>query len=378
MSPAASVIRPPFPSAGSRLLALMTAVASISGCSDSGTEPSPPTAVDLLVLNSTGQTLAAFAVSSSLAAAGAPTDLGAGFDGSSLDVSPAFAVSTVSSFGGSRVVFVDLEAGGVTTATFPAPEAAEANPSAATFDPSGTVWVGGRGSDAVYRVRPGDPVAERVAGDVGRFIERVVPAGDRLYVVDANIDDDGGTYAPLGPGRVVVLSRSGAQERVIDLPAGAVNPTDALALGGRLYVMAAGSFDPGTFLPAGDGSLVVIDLESGAIVSALPLEANGVELELGADGSLYLTVTGDFVTLDLLRFDPARGAFERGPGDPIVVRGDDALRVDCWVATALADGRIACVTFSFAEAGRLVLTGPEGGFIAEMASGFGSTDVSLR
>ncbi len=276
------------------------------------------------------------------------------------------------------MVFVDLATGGVTTAAFPAPGAAEANPSAATFDVSGNAWVGGRGSDAVYRVRPGDPVAETIAGGVGRFVERVVPAGDRLYVVDANIDDDGGTYAPLGPGRVVVLSRAGVQERVIDLPARAVNPTDAVAMQGRLYVMAAGSFDPDTFLPAGDGYLVVIDLESGATVSALALEANGVELELGGDGFLYLTATSDFETLDVLRFDPVLGDFGRGPGNPVVVRGADGLRVDCWVAVGLSDGRIACLTFSFAEAGRLVLAGPNGDFISETVSGFGSTDVSLR
>lgn len=378
MRVATSIVHRAIPGSALRVLALAASVAAVAGCSDASTEPGSPDAVDLLVLNSTGQTLAAFTVNEGIRAAGVPTDLGAGFDGSAFDVSPGFAVSTVSSFGGSRVVFVDLGAGSVTTATFPAPEADQANPSAATFDATGAAWVGGRGSDAVYRARPGDPVAERIAEGVGRFIERVLPVGDRLYVVDANIDDEGGTYAPVGPGRVVVLSRSGEQERVIDLPAGAVNPTDAVAVGGRLYVLAAGSFDPGTFLPTGDGSLVVIDLESGAVVSTLALEANGVELEVGGDDRLYLTVTSNFEQLDLLRFDPIGGAFGRGPGDPLVVRGEGDDAVDCWVATGLPDGRIVCATFSFAEAGRLVLSGPDGGFLGETASGFGSTDVALR
>ncbi|MCL7972314.1 MAG: hypothetical protein M8866_09560 [marine benthic group bacterium] len=354
------------------------AVLAVCACADSATEPPPPAATDLLVLNSTGQTLAGFSVGEGLSESGAPVDLGAGFDGSAFDASNAHVVTTVSSFGGSRVVFVDLESRDVLTSSFPEPESDLANPSAASFDGSGTAWVGGRGSDAIYRVRPGDLQAERIAGSVGSFIERVVPIGERLYAVDANIDDEGGTYAPLGPGRVVVLSRSGEEERVIDLPPAVFNPTDAVAAGGRLIVLAAGSLDPETFMPVGDGALVVLDSETGATISSQSLAANGVELELGRDGLVYLTTTVDFSALSVLVFDPAAGAFVRGPGDPVLVRGADGARVDCWVATGLADGRIVCATFSFAEAGRLVLFGSDGQFIDEVPSGFGSTDVVLR
>ncbi len=360
-----------------RHLRLIAAILATAACTDSGTEPPPPAAIDLMVLNSTGQTLASFSVGEGLSASGPPVDLGAGFDGSSFDVSDAFVVTTVSSFGGSRVVFVDMGNRAVLSSSFPEPESDLANPSAATFDESGVAWVGGRGSDAIYRLRPGDALAERISGNVGSFVERVLPIEERLYVVDANIDDDGGTYAPLGPGRVVVLSRTGEEERVIDLPAAVFNPTDAVSAAGRLIVLAAGSLDAGTFTPVGDGALVILDLETGAVVSSLALDANGVELELGHDGLVYLTTTADYSALNVLVFDPVAAAFERGPGDPVVVRGADGARVDCWVATGLADGRIVCATFSFAEAGRLVLSGPTGQFIGEVPAGFGSTDVAL-
>jgi hypothetical protein len=216
----------------------------------------------------------------------------------------------------------------------------------------------------------------QVATDVGTFIERVVPVGDLLYVVDANIDDDGGSYAPRGPGRIVVLSRTGQTLSVLDLPAGVVNPIDAVSSGGRLVVLAGGTFDPATFLPNNDGAVIVVDLASGIAAPPRPLSANGVTMELGADGNVYVTSTVDYQSLDVLRFDPRSGSFLRGPDDPVVVRTASGARAECWTATALADGRLACVTFSFAEAGLLVITDAEGNHIDEISSGFGSTDIA--
>lgn len=356
---------------------LLSLSAALLACGESATEPLEPVSEDVFVLNSTGQTLAAFSVLASAELAGSPIDLGAGFDGDALDLTDGIAVTTISSFGGSRILFVDLAAGTVATTVFPEPESDLANPSAPSFDAEGTAWVGGRGSDAVYRARAGDPAAERIASGVGTFVERVVPVGERVYVVDANIDDDGGSYRPLGPGRIVVLSRTGAEEAVIELPPSALNPTDAVATAGKLVVLAGGTFDPTTFAPANDGSLVTIDLDAGNVSSVDALGANGVALELGRDGLIYVTTTSDFQSLDLLRYDPGSQVFARGPENPIVVTDEGGRRVDCWAATGLTDGRIVCVTFSFAEAGRLVLTDREGGFLDDVDSGFGSTDLAL-
>ena len=351
----------------------------LAACADDAPSgPGEPADKGVFVLNSTGQTLAAFSVGETLRSVGTPIDLGAGFDGDAFDHSEAFAVTTVSSFGGSRVLFVDLDSGDILTSLFPDPEADHANPSAPSFDGGGTVWVGGRDSDAIYRVDPGDPMVQNIADGVGTFIERVVPVGQLLYAVDANIDDDGGTYQPLGPGRIVVLSRTGLPQEVIDLPGDALNPTDALEADGKLIVLAAGTFDPGTFQPLNDGVLAIVDIDDRTVDATVALVANGVSLELGADGFVYVSATSDFSELHVLRFDPTTSSFDRGPDDPIDVTGAAGERVECWSATAVRDGRILCTTFSFAEAGRLVLTDANGAFIDEVPSGFGSTDLGLR
>ncbi len=359
---------------------LFGALIVLPACGDDGpTEPPGSARQDILVLNSTGQTLTPFFVDGeTIRPAGPPTDLGAGFDGDAVAVSTRYAVSSISSFGGSRLSIVDLVSGGVSQATFPGPDAALVNPSRATLDAGDTVWVGGRGSDAVYRLSPGALEAILVAAGVGTFVERVVPGDGEVYAIDANLDDDGLTWAPLGPGRVVVLDRAGAVLETIELPADALNPSDAVLASGRLVVLAGGTFDPVTFAPNGDGAIVTIDPAGRNVTSTRPLQANGTGIALGADGFVYVTTTRDFVSLDVLRFDPRTGNFDRGPSDPIEttdVAGDD---VDCWTSTALADGRILCATFRSDAPGRLLLLTSTGQGLSETPSGFGTTDIRIR
>ena len=348
----------------------------LAGCSDDPSGPSGPLAAGVLALNSTGQTLAAFSIGEGIEAAG-ETDLGAGFDGDGVSLSPSHAVTTVSSLNGSQIRFVDLENASVQIVPFPDPDGALADPGRATFDEGGSAWVGGRGSDAVYRADPGDAVATRVAADVGEYVERVVPVGDLLYAVDANVDDDGFTFAPLGPSRVVVLERGGATKRVLDLPEAAPNARDAVLVSGKLVVLGGGTFDE-NFAANGNGALVVVDTGDDTVSEPFALGGNGVAIEAGADGLIYVTRTVDFQTLDVLVFDPGSETFVHGPGNPLLVLDQGAVRVDCWVTTALADGRLLCATFNFAEPGRLLVTAPDGVALSEVASGFGTTDLQLR
>jgi len=339
--------------------------------------PDPAGLIELLVLNSTGQTLAGFDVGESVvASAGIPAiDLGAGFDGVTMDASLAYAVTTVSSFGGSRVLFADLSTGAVQTTLFPAPGGIDANPSRPTFDASGTVaFVAGRGSNTLYAAGPGDAEASPIATNVGSFIERVIPIGIELFALDAHLDDDGGTFAPLGPGRIFVVE-AGVITATISLPAGALNPIDMVRVGGRLLVLVGGTFDPVTFAPNGDGGIVAVDIGSRSAGNLVPLGGNGVAIESGADGLVYVTSTTDFVTLDAQVLDPGSGP---GPPVPLTIRDQSGAGVDCWVVTGLEDGRRICVTFSFASAGRLLLLDSAGSAIAEHPSGFGSTDVFIR
>jgi sugar lactone lactonase YvrE len=358
---------------------ILFAVGLLTACGeDDPTGPVSGPGIDIAVLNSTGQSLALFRVTGNeIAPVGTPIDLGAGFDGDGFALNGSLAASTVSSFGGSRIVLVDLSSGEVSEAVFPGPDPSLVNPSRAGFDSDGSLWVGGRGSDAVYRLSPGDAVATRVAADVGTFVERVVPDGGELLAIDANLDDEGGSFAPLGRGRVVVLDRDGRAGNVIELPDEAPNPADGLLVAGRLVVLAGGTFDPITFTPNSDGSLVTVDPVTRQVVSNHPLGANGVRLALGADGHVYITTTTDYESLNLLRFDPGAGSFDRGPGDPIVTRDRSGGRLDCWTATALLDGRILCATFRTDAPGRLLLLESDGTAISETESGFGSTEIAI-
>lgn len=333
----------------------------------------------VLVLNSSGQTIARFAVGDSIRSDGAPIDLGGAFDGVSVGATATHAVTTVSEFGGSRILFADLESGAVTATEFPEPEAEAANPSRAAFDAAGAAWVAGRRSDAIYTAVPGEVTATRVASDVGPFVEAVLPSGDELLAIDANVDDDGGTYAPLGPSRVFVLDgTTGGVIDTIALPAAALNAIDAVLADGRLVVLLGGTLDPLTFAPTGDGGLVVVDVATRTAGPFQPLAANGVAIEAGADGLVYVTSTNDFVETDLVSFDPSAGSFVAGPGAPLDPRTPGGARIQCWAATALEDGRLLCVTFRVAESGRLYLLEPSGAGLDQQSSGFGSTDLLLR
>jgi hypothetical protein len=370
------------PGLGPAAAGLAAATAACVAACGGGTPTGPGGSLsraDLLVLNSTGQTLSAWSVvGDALSAAGGTVDLGAGFDGDALATSGERAASTVSSYGGSRIVLVDLAFGTVSTASFPDPEGALANPSRPSFDAGGTLWVGGRGSDAVYRLDPGAATATRVASGVGSFVESVVPFGFELFAIDANLDDDGMTYLPRGPGRVVVLGRDGVERDVLVLPASARNPSGAVIAAGRIAILAGGTFDPATFAPRADGALLLLEPGSRALGTPIPLGANGIGIEAGADGLVYVTTTRDFASIEILRFDPLLGSFERGPDDPVRPRGADGDPVDCWSATGLSDGRIVCVTFRSDAPGLLLLADAEGKALDEAPSGFGSTDVALR
>jgi hypothetical protein len=352
--------------------------AALGACSDeSPVGPGTPDPARLLVLNSTGQTLAPFAVEGDLATAGTTIDLGPAFDGQALAVHGNQAAAAVSSFGGSLVVRIDLASGRVTNVPFPEPEGADTNPSAPSFDDEGVLWVAGRGSDALYRLDPAATAPVRVADGLGSWIERVLPVGDLLYAMDANIDDIGFTFAPLGPGRVVVLRRDGSVADEISLPDGVVNAFDAVVSGDLLVVLATGSFGE-DFAPRQDGNLVVVRLSDRSIRDVLPLQANGIGIELGADGKVYVTTTRDYNRTEVVRYDPSSGTFTDGPGSGVEVTDESGAPVACWVATALADGRVLCATFSTAEAGRLVMTDVAGVFVDEVSSGFGTTDLTLR
>ena len=152
--------------------------------------------------------------------------------------------------------------------------------------------------------------------------------------------------------------------------------SDAVLSGGRVVVLNAGSLTP-SFAPENNGSLTVIDPTTLDVSGPFPLDGNGVSLEDGADGDVYVTVTSDFLEIRTLRFDTASETFVNGPGNPIETRDASGAAVSCWVATALADGRIVCATFSFEQAGQLYLMAADGASSGVAAGGVGTTDLEI-
>lgn len=362
---------------GARLAALAAAAGTLAGCSsgDVPTGPGDPPIASVLALHSVGQTLQRYEVGERLAVGGS-VDLGPLFDGNGMDALGSIAVTTESDFGGDRVWIVDLEAGTTTGVGF-----AEqgVNPSRPVLVPSrSSAFVAGRGSNAIYEIPLGVPDSPPgvLARDAGEFVEKVLAADGRLFAIDSNIDDAGGTYEPLGPSRVVVFELDGREVADLELPAG-FQAIDAVRSGGLVVVLNAGTLTP-AFAPEGNGSLAVIDPTTLEVSGPFLLGGNGVSLEDGADGYVYASVTSDFVNLRTLRFDPAREAFLNGPSDPVATRDASGSPVACWVTTALADGRLLCATFRFEESGAIFLLQADGAFIDRVQGGFGTTDLEIE
>lgn len=340
----------------------------------------------IFVLNSVGQTIGRFDVEGDeLVRAADPIVLPPNFDGDALTVQVEGFATSISSFGGSQILLGSLRTGEQTVITFPGAQGAEANPSKVTLldDPFLGVegWVAGRASNTLYRIAPGAETAITVATDVGEFVERVLPFSSFLAAVDANLDDEGGTFEPLGPPRVLIVDRTTGDLRFVIELSDAAGASDAIFNQGDIFVLAGGSFSEdagGGFVPDGNGALVIASVNTLGVRRHLPIDGNGISLAPGADASLYVTRTSDFESMDVLVYDVFRDEWDRSPDNPIRPRDADGAAVDCWVVSALRDGRLLCATFSVPTPGRLYLLDETGGELSSLESGVGSTDIVVR
>jgi hypothetical protein len=367
---------------GGGFVSIALGLATLAGCSTDGGDPTgpgdPPAA--LLALHSVGQTMQGYEVRGEISPSGDAIDLGGLFDGDAMAVGGVVTdltvVVTESDFGGDRALVVDVPSRSSIPVTFPDETVNPSKPF--VVESRGSAFVGGRASNSVYELSITAPGTLPVvfARDVGEFIEKVVVTNDRVFVIDSNIDDVDFTFEPLGNSRVVVFEISGELVREIELPG--LQATNAVLSAGRLVVLNAGTLGP-AFEPEGNGSLVVIDPASASLQPsvAFPLEGNGVSIEEGADGRVYVAVTSDFISIRTLRFDPTGLGFVDGPESPIQTRDADGAPLSCWAATALSDGRLVCATFRSEQAGELVLLSADGGFIDSTPGGFGTTDLEI-
>lgn len=350
-----------------------------------------PITAEVLVLNSLSRTMSRLAVrGDELEVAAAPIVLPAQFDGNAVDVLDDIWITTISAAGGSQIVFGSFDTGQQEITEFPdlpgqSVSGALADPSkpSLVIDLGGTVGalMGARGHNAIYLAFPGSPSAQLLALDVGEFPERIIAVASTLLSIDANLDDVGGTFQPLGDPRIG-LYRFTDGSFFDEIPlTGAVNANDALVLGGDVLVLAGGGFGPAPdFAPNNDGQLVVANAGARAVITSHALQGNGISLEPGRDGFVYVTRTtgADFGNTDILSFNFPLRSFERGPDNPIRPRDASGADLNCWAATALVDRRLLCITFSAGANGRLSLLSADGAFLDDVPVGQGAVDMVVR
>ena len=147
-----------------------------------------------------------------------------------------------------------------------------------------------------------------------------------------------------------------------------------------MLLLAGGGVDPLASAPLGDGNLVEIDMTARAVQDVNSLGGNGIAMEAGRDGLVYIVRTKgvDATDTDVLTFSFAVRAWVNGPENPIQPRDRDGSNLNCRVAAAFLDGQLLCATYVTAGQGRLVLLSATGEFIDEAPVGAGTTDILLR
>ena len=363
-------------------------MAVAAGCGDSGgMGPDPggvtPDRSDVAILNSISGTLQQFnRIDGQLVPFGSDIQLGADFRGHTADFIQDLWVTAWDTPTGSKVLFGSFSTGEQTTATFPGDAIADPGKPTVVFDVGGTVGalIPARALDAVYVAFPGTPLAQITVEDAGTFVQRAIPAGQYIVSVDENLDDEQGG-APLGPPRIA-LHRfiDGSYFDQLVLPEGTAGATEAIVIEDRMALLAGGGVDSLTLAPTGNGALVEIDMSARRVQDVNPLGGQGLSMEAGRDGLLYIVRTkgpGSSET-DVLRFSFAVRDFENGPENPIQPRDRDGSNISCRVAAGFLDGEMLCATYEAAGQGRLILLSAEGEFIDDVPIGAGATDIILR
>ena len=362
----------------------------LAGCGDSnGTGPDGPDVVrpeqsEFAVLNSISGTLQQFnRIDGEIVPFGRDIQLGADYNGQAADFIQDLWVTAWDTPEGSKILFGSFSTAEQTMAVFPNNAIADPGKPTVIFDAGGTVGalIPARALDAVYVTFPGTPMAQVAVEGVGTFVERVIPAGQFLVSVDGNLDDEDGGREPLGPPRIVLHEFiSGSYFDELRLPESTVGVTEAIVLEDKMLLLAGGGADPLTSAPLGDGNLVEIDMTARAVQDVNSLGGNGISMEAGRDGLVYIVRTKgvDATETDVLTFSFAVRAWVNGPENPIQPRDRDGSNLNCRVAAAFLDGQLLCATYVTAGQGRLVLLSATGEFIDEAPIGAGTTDILLR
>ena len=365
------------------------ALAAVAGgCNEStapdGGGPVAPSQSEFAILNSISGTLQQYnRIDGRLVKFGTDIQLGVGFNGEIADFLQDLWVTTSESPGGSEVIFGSFSTGERVITRFPDDAAIDPGRPTVIADASGTLGalVPSRARDAIYIAFPGSSTAQLLIEGVGTFPVRAVPAGLYIVSIDANLDDEEGGHQPLGPSRMAIHEfQSGSFFDEVRLPEGTVGATEALTLQDNLLFLAGGSMDSATAAPGGDGRLVEIDMASRDVQDVHDLGGNGLSMEPGRNGLIYVVRTkgASMAETDILTFNFSTRGFVNGPGNPVQPLSSDGSNLSCRVATSFLDGQILCATYETATQGRLVLLDERGAHLHEVAIGAGATDILMR
>jgi hypothetical protein len=282
-------------------LAVALALGSVACDDDNPTGPVVPAGVETaLVVNSIDLSVTVFPVDSidarrtiGLAQAGSPVSLAAR---GSHAVAPMGFLSSA--------VVVDLASGDVTSVALP--------------DNSGATGVDFINDSIAYVANPNlntvSPINVFAATtgaqiDVGGFPQGVIASSDRVFVLNAELDE---TFRPAKVGGVSVIDPS-TNAVVSTIILSGFNPS-AAAFGpdGQLYVVNSGTFGQG------DGSLSVIDPTTLEEAEHHPGfgEFPG-DIAFDASGIAYVSSFSYGIAI----WDAAADTFIRSPSDPLVVEG---------------------------------------------------------
>lgn len=366
------------------LLAITTAACNESTAPVDNGSSVTPNISEIAVLNSISGTLQQFnRIDGRLVPFGRDIQLGAGFNGETADFLQDLWVTTSESPGGSQVIFGSFSTGEQVIARFPDNAAVDPAKPTVVADASGTLGalIPARGRDAIYIAFPGTPLARLVIEEVGTFPERAVPAGLYIVSLDGNLDDETGSLQPHGPPRMALHDfLSGSYFDAIAMPEGTVGATEALALQENLLFLAGGGLDSATAAPAGDGRLLQLDMASRDVQAVHDLGGNGLSMEPGRNGLVYIVRTKGPATTetDVLAFNFSTRVWDYGPTHPLQPRDRDGSNVNCRVATAFLDSQLLCVTYETAAPGRLILFDEDGVFLADVPVGAGASDIVMR
>ena len=370
--------------AGIWVLAITAAACNESTAPDGNGPSVTPDRSEIAVLNSISGTLQQFnRIDGRLVPFGRDSQLGAGFNGETADFIRDLWVTTSESPGGSQIIFGAFSTGEQTIARFPGNAAVDPAKPTVVADASGTLgaFVPARAEDAIYIAFPGSPLARLVIEEVGTYPERAVSAGVFVVSLDGNLDDEAGSLQPHGPPRMVMHEFiSGSYFDALEMPEGTVGATEALALEENLLFLAGGGFDSVTAAPAGNGRLIQLDMASRDVQGVHDLGGNGMSMEPGRNGLVYMVRTKGPATAetDIIAFNFSTRAWDRGPSNPIQPRDRDGSDLSCRVATAFLDSQLLCVTYETATPGRLILLDEDGAFLADVPVGAGASDILLR